>query len=194
MTPALSHGLVVLMRCIDRGLEQFDKIFLGFTAVFVFFVFLMVLSCFIIVHWIDGLIFLGCLAFCAYVVGNFGLYFKNDGFLPIMLRRVNRALILLAIAASSVVSVFDESLSTYEGVSYSSAVTLFFLWFYAVFHFAKDFIEIAQRPVFYSGSLFPVYKFNPKINNVEAHYSPLMSWIIGLTLMVLYGFYTNYSL
>jgi hypothetical protein len=47
--------------------------------------------------------------------------------------------------------------------------------------------------VFYSGSLFPVYKFNPKINNVEAHYSPLISWIIGLVLMMMFGLYTNYA-
>ena len=92
------------------------------------------------------------------------------------------------------VSIFVDEMSTYQGVSYSVAVNLFFLWFYAVFHFAKDFIEIAQKPVFYSGSLFPVYKFNPKINNVEAHYSPLMSWIVGLALTMVFGFYTNYSL
>ena len=104
-----------------------------------------------------------------YVAGNFGLYFKTDGFLPIMLRRLNRVLVLLAILCSAVLSIFIDGLSTYEGLGYSASVMLFFLWFYAAFHFVKDFREIAQKPVFYSGSLFPVYKFNPKINDVEAH-------------------------
>ena len=129
-----------------------------------------------------------------YVAGNFGLYFKTDGFLPIMLRRLNRVLVLLAILCSAVLSIFIDGLSTYEGLGYSASVMLFFLWFYAAFHFVKDFREIAQKPVFYSGSLFPVYKFNPKINNVEAHYSPLMSWVVGLILIFLWALYTNYAI
>jgi len=193
-TPALSHGLVVLMRVIDRGMEEFDSKFKAFLGIFVLFLVLMLLSTFILVNWKDGLGFLGAVIFLIYVAGNFAIYFKTGGFVPLLLKRINRGLILLAILASFVVSIFVDSMSTYEGVSYSAAVNLFFLWFYAVFHFAKDFLEIAQKPVFYSGSLFPVYKFNPNINNVEAHYSPLMSWVVGLGLMMVFGFYTNYSL
>lgn len=194
MTPAISHGLVVLMRVIDRGFEEFDIKFKAFAGIFALFVLLMLLSCFILVNWKDGLVFLAALIFLIYVVGNFGIYFKTGGFIPLLLKRINRTLILLAILASSVVSIFVDDLSTYEGLGISASVTLFFLWFYAVFHFAKDFIELDQKPVFYSGSLFPVYKFNPKINNVEAHYSPLMSWAIGLILIFIWGFYTNYSI
>ena len=51
MTPALGFGLVVMMRVIDRGLEEFDMKFKGFAAAFVFFVILMLLSCFILVNW-----------------------------------------------------------------------------------------------------------------------------------------------
>jgi hypothetical protein len=141
--PALAHGLVVLMRVIDRGFEKFDKVFLAFLGIFIFFTLLMVLSCFIIVNWVEGVAFLGALIVAIYVLGNFGIYFKTGGFIPILLQRINRALILIAILASAVISVFLDEMSTYEGVSYSSAVTLFFLWFYAIFHFAKDFIEIA---------------------------------------------------
>ena len=143
MTPALSHGLVVLMRLIDRGMEEFDGKFKAMAGIFVFFVFLMLLSTFIFVNWKDGLGFLGALIFLIYVAGNFALYFKTGGFIPILLKRINRGLVLIAILCSLVISIFVDGMSTYEGVSYSSAVTLFFLWFYAVFHFAKDFIEIA---------------------------------------------------
>lgn len=142
-TPALAHGLVVLMRIIDRGIAKFDIKFKVFAGIFVIFVILMILSCLIFVNWKKGLGFLGALVFLAYVVGNFGIYFKTGGFIPLLLRRINAFLILCVILLSSIWSIFEDNLSTYEGIGYSWSVSLFFLWFYAVFQFAKDFLEIA---------------------------------------------------
>ena len=166
----------------------------AFTGVFAMYIVQMLVSTFLFVNWKDGLIFFGALVLLAYVAGNFALYFKTGGFLPLLLRRMNRFLILCIILAAFVISIFEEDMSTYLGVGLSGSVSLFFLWFYAVFHFARDFINVAKEPVFYSGALFPVYKFNPKINNIEEHYSPLVSWIIGLFLIFMFGLYTNYSL
>jgi hypothetical protein len=193
-TPAFVYALVLLMRVIDRGFTEFGPKFKTFVGILVFYIVLILVSCFLFVNWKDGLIFLGALVFMAYVAANFGLYFKTGGFLPVILKRVNRFFILCIVLASSVVSIFNEDLTTYLGVGLSGSVTLFFLWFYAVFHFARDFINIAKQPVFYSGSLFPVFKFNSKKNIVEEHYSPLVAWIIGLFLILIFGFYTNYSL
>ena len=85
MAPALSHGLVVLMRVIDRGMEEFDTKFKAFAAIFVLFMVLMLASTFIFVHWKDGLGFLGALIFLVYAAGNFGIYFKTGGFVPLLL-------------------------------------------------------------------------------------------------------------
>lgn len=167
---------------------------MGIAGTFTLFIVLMLVSCFLFVNWKDGLAFMGVLIFLAYVAFNFGIYFKTGGFLPTLLRRINRFLMLCAILFTSVYSIFEEDLTTYMGIGLSGSISLFFLWFYAILNFAKDFYEVAQRPVFYSGSLFPVYKFNPKKNDVEFHYTPLISWILGLIIIVLYGFYTNYSL
>ena len=193
-TPGFVYALVLIMRVIDRGFSEFGPKFKVFAVILALYIILILVSCFLFVNWKDGLIFLGALVLLAYVSFNFALYFKTGGYIPVILRRVNQFLILCIVLASSVVSIFNEDLSTYMGIGLSGSVSLFFLWFYAVFHFARDFITIAKKPVFYSGALFPVFKFNPKINNVEEHYSPLVSWIIGLFLIFMFGFYSNYSL
>jgi hypothetical protein len=48
--------------------------------------------------------------------------------------------------------------------------------------------------VFYSGALFPIYKFNPKNNHVKEHDDPLITWLAGLSLLTLWGFYMNTSI
>jgi hypothetical protein len=101
------------MRVIDRGLEEFDTKFKAFLGIFVMFMVLMLASTFILVNWKDGLGFLGAMVFMIYVAGNFGIYFKTGGFVPLLLKRINRGLILIAILASFVVSIFVDGMSTY---------------------------------------------------------------------------------
>lgn len=111
-----------------------------------------------------------------------------------MWKRINLTIIILGIFAAGVVSIFDDNLSTFEGISYSLAVTLFLLWSFAVFHFIKDSNESTNKPVYYAGALFPVYKFNPRKNDVNVHYEPLACWLIGLSFLTLWGFYMNTSI
>lgn len=109
-------------------------------------------------------------------------------------KRVNITIVIIGILLAGVISIFDEELSTFEGISYGMAVALFFLWGFALFHFIKDSNESTNKPVFYAGALFPVYKFNPSKNDVKVHYEPLGSWLIGLSILTLWGFYMNTSL
>jgi len=104
---------------------------------------------------------------------------------------VNRILIVVLVLFSSVYATFDKDLSTYAGISLSFSVCLFLLWAYALFQFTRDFKEIEQRPIFYSTSLFPIYKYDPTINDVVQHYDPAIAWIAGLVMLIMWGFFTN---
>jgi len=66
--PTLAHGLVVILRLCDRGTENFDIKFRVFAGTFLFGILLMVLSTFIFVHWIDGLIFVGAILLIIYAI------------------------------------------------------------------------------------------------------------------------------
>jgi hypothetical protein len=82
-------------------------------------------------------------------------------------------------------------LSSYAGGSYSAAILFFFLWSYAISQFVIDFHEKDTKPIYVSINLFPVYKFNPKINDVEDHYDPAVSFILGLVIAAFWGLITN---
>jgi hypothetical protein len=181
------------MRLIDRGLEGFDAVFKGMGIAFFSGILLMILATFVFIRWQEGLVFLGAILGMLYACIQVGLYFKNDGLMELVWERMNKTIIVLGVLAAAVVSVFDDSLSAFEGISYSLAVALFLLWCYAAFHFLKDSGESARKPVYYSGALFPIYKFDPKTHHVKEHSGPLISWLIGLSLLTFWGFYMNAS-
>lgn len=64
--PTFAHGLVCVLRLADRGLQEW-KDFLFFFVAFVVGVVFMLACCFLFVHWIDGLVFLGAIVFFCYV-------------------------------------------------------------------------------------------------------------------------------
>jgi hypothetical protein len=56
MVPTIAHALVVALRVVDRGFDDFDKKFKIFIGLSVFGFFLMVVSVFFFIHWIEGII------------------------------------------------------------------------------------------------------------------------------------------
>lgn len=55
-----------------------------------------------------------------------------------------------------------------------------------------DFSQSTTRPIFFSASLFPIYKYDPKISNVREHYAPTVAWIIGLFVALIWAFCSSY--
>ena len=72
--PTLGHALVLVLRLVDRGTEDFDMKFKGMAGSFFFGLLLMVASTFIFVHWIDGLVLLGILAAIVYSLAQVYIY------------------------------------------------------------------------------------------------------------------------
>lgn len=65
--PTLASGLICALRIADRGTTNLWKDFKFFIISFGLGVLAMILCCFLFVHWIDGLIFLGAVGFLCYV-------------------------------------------------------------------------------------------------------------------------------
>ena len=102
---------------------------------------LMVLCCFLFVHWIEGLIFLGALCFFCYVAVQLWLYIKNDFYVKPLWGLINKSLVIICVLFAFVYSAFDDTLSSYEGGSYSAAALLFFIWAYSLSNYFIDFAE-----------------------------------------------------
>ena len=119
------------------------------------------------------------------------LYIKNSYKMNSKMEVINKILVFVIVIFAGVFSAVSEDLSSYHGISLSTIVLLFFLWSYSLFQFTRDFREIENRPVFYSPSLFPIYKYNDEIADLEPHYGPAVAWIMGLLLLLVWGYFTN---
>jgi hypothetical protein len=108
LAPTLAHGVVFVMRLIDRGLEGFDAVFKTMGGIFFAGIFLMIAATFIFIRWTEGLAFLGAILLMLYGCLQVGLYFKNDGFMELVWERLNQAIVVLGVLAAAVVSIFDD--------------------------------------------------------------------------------------
>ena len=151
----------------------------------------MLISCFLFVHWIDGLIFLGALQVMCYVAAQIWLYYTNNFYMKPIWALVNRTLIVLCVLFAFIWSAFDSELTSYEGGSYSASVLLFFIWAYAVSSYFIDFYQGDEQPVYFSTSLFPVYQFNPKLNDVRPHGASTGAFLVAFALMFFWAFVSN---
>ena len=66
------------LRLADRGLDGFWENFKFFLITFIFGLVVMILSCFFVVNWKDGLIFLCCVLFLLYLCVQAWTYVRND--------------------------------------------------------------------------------------------------------------------
>ena len=51
-----------------------------------------------------------------------------------------------------------------------------------------------SNPVYFSSSIFPIYKFNSLTNKVEEHYGPTIAWMSGFALAGVWAFLTTGSI
>jgi hypothetical protein len=108
MVPTQGHGLICALRIADRGLEKFHPNFTPFAIAFGVGVILMIASCFLFVHWINGIIFLVAVIFLIYVAAQIFLYIKNDFYTPPVWQLVNNIFLILTILFAFVWSAFDK--------------------------------------------------------------------------------------
>jgi len=194
MVPTLVHGIFVAVRIVDRGFQDFSILYKAFLGLFAFGVVLMTLCIFLFVHWLEGLIMLCALLAIIWGIVQGYLYVKNDFFMKPLFQTINFILAFLGVIAASVVSMFKEDMNGFQGVSFSMMALLLVFWGYALMQFAIDIVQISSRPVFYSSGLFPIYKYNPVKKDIEAHYTPTVAYCLGLVTLIVWTFFSAFSL
>jgi hypothetical protein len=94
------------------------------------------------------------------------------------------------VIVSLVFSIVSDRLNGYGGVSFSTMTLCSILWMYSIMQFGIDLVLMDSNPVYFSSSIFPIYKFNSLTNKVEEHYGPTLSWISGFALAAVWTFLT----
>jgi len=162
-----------------------------FTAVSVLGISLMILSSFLFLDLAGGIIFLGVVVVLAYVLSQIFVYIRNSYSMPAINLLINRILAIAFVLFATAWAIIKESYSVYEGISLSASALLFILWSYSLFHFARDFSELEQKPLYFSATMFPIYKYNPISNEIQEHYGPTLFWVFGLAVLLLWAILSN---
>jgi len=117
--------------------------------------------------------------------------FLRVGYMTPVWKMINWGIVGALVLFSGIYSVIKDDFPIYWGISLGMATLFVILWSYAIFHTIVDMMEIEKRPIWYSTSLFPIYKFNPDNNGLEDHYAPTVALFSGLFVLLIWGFLTN---
>lgn len=102
----------------------------------------------------------------------------------------NRIIAGLICISTFIVSLALPSFSAYKGISFSGLTLLVLMWSYAIFHLVIDLEESIEKPVYYSLTLFPIYKYDPKAHDVVEHFKMTSVWLASLVLLAIWAFLT----
>ena len=193
MPPTLAHLLVIILKAADMGFGEVVKNFKYFMIATIIGLILILVSLFLFVSWVEGVAALGGLILITYTIVQLFLYVSNGFSLDGKWVLANRILATIAVLASFVVSVGVPSLSLYQGASFSCLTLLIMIWFFAIFHLIVDLRESTEKPVYYSLTLFPIYKYDPKNHDVEPHIKVTGAWLASFVLLAGWAFLTAHQ-
>ncbi len=127
--------------------------------------------------------------FVIYMLCQYYFLKKNDFVEPTFFRFANPILLATVISMVVVSSIVTDSLNGVAAFSICMLVIILILSLIATLMWLNDRSQRLVRPVAYSPYIFPVFKYNPRTNQLDAHNTPatIMAAIICLLFAWSYG-------
>mmetsp|Transcript_30109 Transcript_30109/g.29368 ORF Transcript_30109/g.29368 Transcript_30109/m.29368 type:complete len:438 (+) Transcript_30109:3-1316(+) len=151
----------------------------------------MLVCAFIFLSTTSGVVITVLVCIIIYVMFQAWIYIKSDYYLPRLWTIINIVLAAIVVLTPLIASFFVEEFYSFVGISIAIIALCIFLFLYGVVEIYTDVRQIDQKPVFYSSMIFPVYKFEPKKNDIDPRNAPAISLIMSIVIMIIWsGFCT----
>jgi len=122
-----------------------------------------------------------------YAIVQTHAFVKNNYNLPQKWATANYILLLLIVIGAIASSIAISDFNDYLGFSISVWVISSLAIGYGGVLLFLDINGLEDRPVFFSPWIFPVYKFDPKKENIERRNSPSISLLTGCLVLIIWG-------
>ena len=192
IVPMVQHSLVVILR-LQQSDTKLGPVMKAFAVVALVFIVLIVIYSYICLSIATGVVLTVILVVSIYGVVQLFMYFQNGFVVAPLWKKINFVVCVGLVLIASLVSIFSDKVKSFEGVSLSTFTLLFLICVYSIFQFGLDLFQLTNRPIFFGVSLFPIYKYNPAIQDIETHYGAVFSWFSGLLLLTLWGLLSTFA-
>lgn len=122
--------------------------------------------------------------FILYAVVQVTIYIRNENYLPILWQRINAVLGLIIIFGIMIFSFVYDGFNEFVGFSTSVLILGFGGVVYSLNEIVGDVTNFIKQPIFFSPWIFPVYRYNPKKNDVDKRNRPTVI-LMGSMLIIL---------
>jgi hypothetical protein len=187
--PTIGHLIIPLSWAIDYGVGEIFAKHAYFVVTSAILLVLMVVQIFMLVNWIIGVATIVGLVLLIYYAMTIFEYFTHNFYLEPRRLLATQILTAIIVLVSLIVAVAHPKIADYEGLTLSVFIAVFMLWAYTIMHFIFDMAEEDSKPIYYSLTLFPIYKYYPG-KGVLLHYKPTSAFIGGVVVITFWSFFT----
>mmetsp|Transcript_3192 Transcript_3192/g.2146 ORF Transcript_3192/g.2146 Transcript_3192/m.2146 type:complete len:473 (-) Transcript_3192:2031-3449(-) len=183
--PFITSLVSAIFKWLDE--PKFSGMFIAQVSISIAQAIAMLVICFIYLSTASGVIISVLIVLILYGMFQMWIYIKNDYWVPRLWTIVNITLAACIVVAPVVASFFLEELYSYVAVSLGVWALCGFLFLYGAMELYTDIKMIDNKPLFYSSMVFPVYKFEPKKNDIDPRNAPAVSVLISVIIMMLWS-------
>ena len=144
----------------------------------------MLICAFIYMTYVQGAIISGIILILIYIGFQVYIYQKNDYYMPPFWSNINLLIAVISIIAAFVVSLCVPGFTVFLGFSISTWLLSVLLFVFGFGRIMLDYRNLKQKPVFFSPWVFPIYKFDPKKQDVVKHNLSAICMISSLVIMI----------
>lgn len=144
----------------------------------------MLVCAFVFMTWVQGIVVSAVILVLSYIGFQVWIYQKNEYYMPKNWFYINILVVVIAIIAAFVASLIAPGFTIFLGFSISTWLLAFLLFVFGFGRIMFDYINLRKRPVFYSPWIFPIFRYDPKKQDIIKDNLPAACLLASLVIMV----------
>ena len=138
--------------------------------------------CYVYNSYASGSIILGFLIILGYVIIVVRIYVANNRFLPKIFAIINFIVVSCAGLSVFIISLAVDGFNEFVGFSISYGIFICLILFVGLRAFLDDIWNSEEEPIYFSPSIFPVFKYITKKNDIKLNNYPSFLILVFLFL------------
>lgn len=181
--PFITSCIAAILKWIDNK-GKLDRFLIGQLILTLLQGIGMLVCAFVFLTWRQGIVVSCVIGVLSYIGFQVWLFQKNDYYMPTLWYTVNVCISLFCIIAPFVASLIVPGFTIFLGYSISSWLLSGLLFAFGCGRLFFDYMNLRKRPVFFSPWVFPIFRYDPKKQDIVKQNTPVMCLIASLVIMI----------
>jgi hypothetical protein len=184
--PFITSCIAAIFKWIDNK-GKLDRFLIGQLSLTLVQGIAMLVCAFVFMTWVQGIVVSCVIGVLCYVGFQVWIYQKNEYYMPTKWTYVNILVVICAIIAAFVASLIAPGFTIFLGFSISVWLLSILLFVFGFGRVMFDYVNLRKRPVFFSPWIFPIFRYDPKKQDIEKQNLPAQCLLASLVILIFWS-------